>query len=305
MPKYFSQANDPYIDPATGILRNILGIVDQADLDKAEATFASIRFYEMDERFAPIRGQFDLDHLCAVHRMLFGDVYPWAGELRQVDITKGETQFAFASAIESAGHQVFGDLKREGYLRSLDADAFSRRAGYYLGEINVLHPFREGNGRAQRAFFNQLAHAVGFHVQWPHVTREAMTHASIAAYDGDSGPMADLIRHNLVDRDRERANEIAHAAGGEYVQIERAETGKSYAGRVIGATERYIVQERTDAPGSMVLHHRYRVHSDVDKMRGQVIEIRYPHGAIGRVRAARSSRQAGGPGKPKRRGPGR
>ncbi|MDD4937131.1 MAG: Fic family protein [Acidiphilium sp.] len=291
MPKYPADLKDPYLDPATGILRNRLGITDQAELDRIEATFAAVRSYEM-ETAAPA-GRFDLAHLQGVHRTLFGDVYPWAGELRSVDITKGDTRFAHAGAIESAGRQLFNQLAREQHLRGLDGDEFSRRAGHYLGEVNVLHPFREGNGRAQRAFVNQLAAAAGFHVGWERVTREDMTRASIAAYNGNSELMADLIRRNLTDRDRDRAAELARSVAGDRAQIERAETGRSYAGRVVGATDRYIVQEHAERPGLMILHNRRSVSGDAEKMRGQALEIRYPHGNVGLVRQASEGKEIG------------
>lgn len=296
MPKYPADSKDPYLDPVTGILRNRLGISDQAALDRMEATFAMVRSYELDTA-APSRpgatDRFDLAHLQSVHRRLFGDVYSWAGELRSVDIVKGQTRFAHAGAIESAGQQLFNQLAREQHLRGLDADEFSRRAGHYLGEINVLHPFREGNGRAQRAFVNQLAHQAGYHVDWTNVTRDEMTRASIAAYASSSAELAALIRRNLVDRDRDRAAELARSVAGEHVHIVRAEAGHSYAGRVIGATERYIVQERADMPGSMILHNRRSVNGDAEKMRGQSLEIRYPQGSIGLVRQAGEGREAG------------
>ncbi|CAM2164641.1 cell filamentation protein [Burkholderia latens] len=282
MPKYPADSKDPYTDPASGLLRNRLGITDAAELDRVEATFAAVRSYELDTAPAPAR--FDLEHLREIHRTLFGDVYPWAGELRSVDIAKGDTRFANAAMIESAGAQLFRQLDREGGLRGLDADGFSARAGHYLGEVNVLHPFREGNGRAQRAFINQIAHAAGYHIGWANVTREEMTRASIEAYHGSSERMAGLIRANLTDRDRERALELARSTVGELARLEHAAPGQSYTGRVVGATERYIVQERQNDPGAMVLHSRRSVDADAEKMRGRTLEIRYPHGGVGLVR---------------------
>lgn len=291
MAKYDQDSKDPYLDPSTGLLRNRLGITDAGELERTEATLATIRAYELDTAPAPAR--FDLDHLQHVHRTLFGDVYPWAGELRSVDISKGETRFANAGMIQSAGDQLFRQLAREDNLRGLDPEAFSARAGHYLGEVNVLHPFREGNGRAQRAFVNQIAHAAGYHVGWTNITREEMTRASIEAYAGSSERMAGLIRANLSDRDRERAAELARSVAGDLARIERAESGKTYAGRVIGSTERYIVQERSGEAGAMVLHNRRSVNGDAEAMRGKNLEIRYPQGNIGLVREAGHDRQHG------------
>lgn len=73
MAKYPINAQDPYGDPVSGVLRNRLEITDQGELDKVEATFAAVRSYELATD--PIRGQFDLEHLQHIPQRLFGDVY--------------------------------------------------------------------------------------------------------------------------------------------------------------------------------------------------------------------------------------
>ncbi|WP_419582910.1 KfrB domain-containing protein [Thiolapillus sp.] len=118
-----------------------------------------------------------------------------------------------------------------------------------------------------------------------------MTRASINAYNGDSSYLANLIRDNLHDRDK--ALEIAKHAAGDKVQLERAEPGKSYSGRVVGETERYVVQEREGQPGQMVLHNRRSLSGEADKFRGKEVEIRYPHGDVGLVRDAGRGKEAG------------
>ncbi len=105
-------------------------------------------------RERPVKGKFDLAHLQEIHNRLFQDVYDWAGQIRQVEISKGNTMFAQQIAIQSAAQQIFGQLAKERFLCGLDAEEFSKRAGDYLGEINVLHPFREEmagrNGNSSR-----------------------------------------------------------------------------------------------------------------------------------------------------------
>jgi cell filamentation protein len=204
--KYAGDSGDPYLDRDTGVLRNLLGIKDQAGLDKAESSLSFLRTNELREQ--AVKGKFDLAHLQEIHRRLFGDVYDWAGQIRQVEIQKGSTAFARQMAIESAARQLFGLLAKERYLQGLDAELFSQRAGHYLGEINVLHPFREGNGRTQREFIGQLAQAAGHRVDWSGISQEYMTQASIDAYNGNSSGLAGLIRAGmaaavlLTDEDR-------------------------------------------------------------------------------------------------------
>ena len=73
---------------------------------------------------------------------------------------------------------VLGGLARENHLSGLEAAALAERAGYYLGEISAAHPFREGNGRAQREFLRQLCGRAGFRIDWSAITREEMVAAA-------------------------------------------------------------------------------------------------------------------------------
>jgi cell filamentation protein len=152
MTKY--SGHDDYLDPVSGVLKNRLGITDAATLEETEAALVATRSYELAQ--TPLKGRFDLAHLQAIHRHLFRDVYEWAGELRTIDISKGGHLFAHHTHIQSAAATIFKQLAEEKHLAGLGPDDFSRRAAHYLGELNALHPFREGNGRAQREFASHL-----------------------------------------------------------------------------------------------------------------------------------------------------
>jgi cell filamentation protein len=281
MAKYPINAKDPYVDPDTGVLRNRFGISDQSELERVEATFAAVRSYEL--AVSPVRGEFDLAHLQQIHQRLFGDVYDWAGKIRTVDISKGTTRFASHEQITSYAPQITRPLSREGLLKGLPPDLFSERAGHYLGELNVLHPFREGNGRSIREFIGQLARDAGYGIDWQGVDRSEMTKASIEAYQGDSQRMAQLIRASLREIDREYALDLARAVAGDRAHVVQATPGQSYEGVVIGLTERYLVQEQKGQAGEMVLHSR-RALLNVDlAVPGQMVGIRYPHGGVGLV----------------------
>ncbi len=191
----YNPVSDPYIE-SNGVLKNKLGIKDPIELEKAETAFSYNAAQELET--SPLPGHFDLDHLQKIHKHLFGDVYPWAGEIRQVDISKGDDLFAHHIHIEREAEKLFKQLANENHLKGLDAEKFSERAGHYLGEINALHPFREGNGRAQRAFIGHLARAAGYEIEWSHISREAMTKGSIESFYGDSVRLAGLIRDNLT-----------------------------------------------------------------------------------------------------------
>lgn len=101
MAKYSDSGKDSTTYPDCNVLRNHSGLKDQAQLDTLESSFAAIRAAELE--IDPISGNFDLAHLQETHRRLFRDVYEWTGQLRQVDISKGDTRFANAGYLESAG----------------------------------------------------------------------------------------------------------------------------------------------------------------------------------------------------------
>lgn len=63
----------------------------------------------------------------------------------------------------------------------------------FLADVNALHPFREGNGRTQRAFFSQLAHDAGHHIDWIRMDPTENNHASAAAHHGDLGPLRTML----------------------------------------------------------------------------------------------------------------
>nr|WP_173051583.1 Fic family protein [Bartonella sp. TT0105] len=210
MEKYKGRG-DPYTDPKTGVMYNRLGIKDKATLRNLESAFAYIRSYELDS--APIRGKFDLNHMKDIHKKLFGDVYEWAGKIRSIDITKGGCLFAYHHQIESYAPKITQQLAKEQYLRGLDADEFSQRAGYYMGEINALHPFREGNGRTQREFIGQLAREAGYNINWDGITREEMTKASIEALYGTSELLSELIRKNLTEFTKNKNVDVLQGLG--------------------------------------------------------------------------------------------
>ncbi|QEE12787.1 type II toxin-antitoxin system protein adenylyltransferase VbhT [Bartonella krasnovii] len=207
MEKY-KGSGDPYTDPKTGVLYNRFGIKDKATLDRVESTFAYVRSFEL--MLAAIRGKFDLSYMKEIHRKLFGDIYEWAGEVRLVDIAKGNSMFASYHQIESYAPKITQQLAKEQYLRGLNMDEFSQRAGYYMGEINALHPFREGNGRTLREFMGQLAREAGYHISWKGIEKQEMIEASIAAHFGKSEHLSVLIHKNLIKFTENERDDVTH-----------------------------------------------------------------------------------------------
>lgn len=185
--------DDPHLDPASGVLRNRLGITDAVDLARAEAHIAASRELQLlVER--PNLGRYDLAHLQAIHRHLFAEVYDWAGEIRTVDIAKGSTNFAPYQHIRAFADTVFDGLRADHYLRNVDDAQFAAKAGTLLSDLNALHPFREGNGRTQRSFLNLLANDAGRGLHWADVDPKENLRASITATTDENHLQAIVAR---------------------------------------------------------------------------------------------------------------
>ncbi len=177
---------DPYVDPSTGVLRNRLGITDADQLAQVEADMVWARELEL-YRYRPVEGRYDLAHLRDVHRHLFAEVYDWAGELRAVDMAKGRTMFARPQHVEPEAHRVFDELAAKEHLRGLDRQAFTTEAGRLLGDLNALHPFRDGNGRTQRGFLQLLARDAGWQLSWDRVDpADNAARSAVAMADRDA-----------------------------------------------------------------------------------------------------------------------
>ncbi len=184
-------ASDVYAYPGSTVLRNKAGIQEQAALDAFEADVTALRMLELLD--APVQGRFDLAHLCALHRHVFQDVYEWAGELRTVDISRGSSRFAHASLIEGYLGSELSKLALENWLRGLPPERVVARLAHYMGEINAAHPFREGNGRAQRLFCAQLAEQAGYFINFETVGQATMYAVMIASFNGNAKPLEGLL----------------------------------------------------------------------------------------------------------------
>jgi len=188
---------DPYLYPGTDVLKNLRDIRSHDILAQFEAEATSRRLVESIH--SPMSGLFDTAHLQAIHKHIFQDVYMWAGQFRTVNISKGGHLFGAAAFIQSALHDVLQKLGRQIYLRGTSPELFSRRAGFFLAEINAVHPFREGNGRAQREFIRALGLKAGFRVDWGRITSDHMIAASRLSFQtGDSSGLAAIITMPLV-----------------------------------------------------------------------------------------------------------
>jgi cell filamentation protein len=185
--------SDPYLYPGTNVLKNLRDLTDPELLARFDARRTHRHIAELIDTPAP--GRFDIAHVKAIHLYIFQDVYEWAGRFRTVDISKGGQLFGLAAFLESALQRTLEELATANYLVDLDAAMFAERAAYFLGELNAVHPFREGNGRTQREFIRELGLKAGHYINWRATTREKMIEASrLSHVSGDASLFASVIR---------------------------------------------------------------------------------------------------------------
>ncbi|RIJ09293.1 cell filamentation protein Fic [Pseudomonas sp. 91RF] len=173
----YGVGQDPYCYPGTDVLRNLLNIHCEERLQKAERELSEIAI----SRFHLLPPPYDLSRLQHVHEVLFCDVYDWAGLLRTVNIQKGETFFCTAERILPEAHKIFLSMERSAWFEGLERSDLVVKVAEAYGDLNVIHPFREGNGRAQRILFEHIIINAGFAVDWWLIKDEAWIPANIDA----------------------------------------------------------------------------------------------------------------------------
>ncbi len=156
---------DKYCYPGTHVLINTLNIRDPEVLREAELNFWINAAARLPSRL-PNALKFDLPLWQLIHKETFGKIYPWAGEIRDVMISKGNAVHAAPRIISPYSNQILSQLKNENHLKGLKQEDFLKRGSYYFEELNAIHPFREGNTRTLKLFFSLIAHHAGYTIDW-------------------------------------------------------------------------------------------------------------------------------------------
>lgn len=169
--------NSVYCYDGTNTLVNKLNIKDASKLKDYETSMVALKLMALNKK--GITGNFDVEHFVSIHRFLFEDIYNFAGLFRNENIAKDYFQFAEWEFIEDELKRLLKELKNENYLAGLSKKDFTKRLAYYWAELNVLHPFREGNGRTTREFLRQLALKNGYILNFQNVDSKKLLDASI------------------------------------------------------------------------------------------------------------------------------
>lgn len=189
--EYFAD-DDPYQAEGLPVLRNRAGLTDPHALEVFEALSVTQR---SEEPFP--EGAFDASHFQAIHRHLFQDVYDWAGERRTIRLFKDGSPFCYPDSFDQELHRLFEWLSDRHYLSGLAPEAFASSAAHFLSELNAIHLFREGNGRAQTAFLAMLAAQAGHPLAFGKLDPEAWMQAMIMSFYRGTEPLAAQILHMI------------------------------------------------------------------------------------------------------------
>lgn len=180
--------DDPYCYKGTFVLKNKLGTRDAETLEAFELEMSSLRADEPlpDGRFGPA-------HYRAIHRHLFQDVYTWAGKYRTVRTGKAGNWFCYPDYIGREMDRLFARLTADDLLKGRTSVAFIDGAAHFLADLNAIHPFRDGNGRAQLAFMHLLGIEAGHHLDFARLQPEPFMQAMIQSFAGNVGPLVEQL----------------------------------------------------------------------------------------------------------------
>ena len=188
---YSVHGTSKYCYPGSTVLVNRLNIRDQAELDRVERQIVLLKS-AVAEREMPFR-DVNFPYYLDLHRMLFAELYEWAGTLREIDMSKKGTDFYPVKELERLGELRFQRLAKDNYLCGLRQKQFADALAALYHDLNMLHPFREGNGRTERLFLTLLVRNAGYDIRFAGCDRDLLMIAAIQAAQGDISLLRDTL----------------------------------------------------------------------------------------------------------------
>ncbi|MCQ2529315.1 MAG: Fic family protein [Saccharofermentans sp.] len=179
----------------TTCLINKFDIRDDKKLSTIEAIITSAKCSELETH--PIDGGFDFSHYLSIHKYIFEDIYTWAGEIRKVSISKKGTNFVSPELISDLAINVFSSIPNAD-LANCGCDKFVDFIADFYDKTNLLHPFREGNGRTQRMFLTQLIRHFGYNINFSQIDTDELMIATIQAANGVRDNLVDIFRKAII-----------------------------------------------------------------------------------------------------------
>lgn len=183
--------NDIYLYEDNNVLKNLLNIHDEHELDLAESELSRANMMMLyDDGFS----NFSESGICEIHKILFGDVYEWAGQFRKINISKREKVLAGASVWYSNVTEIEKDLKNafrkidKTNWTTLSREQFAINIAHLFPPLWQVHPFREGNTRTIVMFITFFVEHYGYYfdqilmAESAGYVRDALVMASLGEY---------------------------------------------------------------------------------------------------------------------------
>ncbi|RDB32076.1 Fic family protein [Exiguobacterium sp. RIT594] len=202
-------STDPYSQD--GVLKNKFGEKDPRKLEILEKRSTIRGWIKLqNELIATPNLKLDASLIKKIHKNLFDDVYDWAGEYRTVNIVKGKTMFANALYVPAALEDLVTKLNRDITSKSITSNNVGEKLAYYYGELNMIHPFREGNGRTQRIFIEKVADKLGYSLQLEKVDSKKLLEVTIESVNGTGKPLKKVFEEVIVTKHFKSQSEQPH-----------------------------------------------------------------------------------------------
>lgn len=180
----------PHLIPGTNILKNKPGITNQKDLDRFELLSFLARLDTVPD------GDFSTNHLKQIHAHTLQDVYDWAGEFRNIPIEKGTSVFCRPEFINQEIDKITKSIVVS-KLKSLGIKEFTTELTEIVSELNAVHPFLDGNGRAIRVYAQKICIVADFRLDVSKLRGEPWNTASEKSFFGDNRGLLQILMKNL------------------------------------------------------------------------------------------------------------
>ena len=180
----------------TTCLINKFGIKDEKKLSQMETLITTAKCQELE--ISPIVGDFGFDHYKAIHKYIFEDLYDWAGKVRTASISKKGTVFILPESIEPLADRIFTGLQKNNCYIGYDNDRYIDSIVDFYCRTNMLHPFREGNGRTQRVFLTQLIRHSGHDINFSTIDTDELMIATIQSANGIIDYLRNLFKESIT-----------------------------------------------------------------------------------------------------------
>lgn len=203
-----------YCYPGTDVLINKLDIKNQEELDIAERRITTLMLTELQVASLPKPNKlFSADYYLSLHKKVFSLIYSFAGETRNENITKGNTPFCRPEFIYNYLSDTLNTMAKKMTKVETKDDITTWLADCY-GELNIIHPFREGNGRIAREFLRESVECMDEHLGFnyeldfsnvtEHSSQNFMNASIISAIRCDNTPLKEFFDSILKEKNNEK-----------------------------------------------------------------------------------------------------